>query len=667
MACSTKSAAAWSKNWSKIRFSACGGGSCDEQRTDNQDRLMATKPETLLPEKLGLESPDIAARKRDELLCLFPEVRTEGGKLDLERLKLALGESVDVGKERYGMNWPGKADCLKTIQRPSLGTLRPVPNESVNFDSTENLIIEGDNLEVMKLLQKSYLGKIKMIYIDPPYNTGNDFIYPDNYAESLQTYLEYTGQVDSEGHKFGTNTETDGRFHSKWLNMMYPRLYLARNLLTEDGLCFVSCDDREQSNLHRLVEETFGEENIVATLVWKKAYGGGSKTKHVVGLHEYIYCVSRNKDILARLELPPDPKARRYYKLRDSKYEVRGPYRLQPLATNSNDERANLRYAIPYQGQDIWPEKQWQWEWPRTQQALANDELVITRNGSEWSVNYKQYLRDEDGVERGAKPYSVLEGPYTQAGTAEMADIFGDPKVFPFPKPTELIRQLIQYANPDKDFIIMDFFGGSGSTAHAMLRQNAEDGGKRKFILVQLPEPTERKDFPTIADITKERVRRIIKKLNEEGSGDLPLDGASAQDRGFRVFKLAESNFTPWDADAPKDAQALGKQLELHVEHVREGRSAHDILYELLLKSGFPLTTQVENVSVAGKEVYSVARGALLVCLDRKLTLEAIRAIAAKKPERVVCLDEGFAGNDQLKANAVQIFRTQGVISFKTV
>src|SRR5665648_78267 len=259
------------------------------------DRCMTTEgsdvsdqPVNDQPDKLDLRSLDISEERQQKLLRLFPEVRTQGGKLDLDRLKLALGEAVDVGKERYGMSWPGKADCFRTIQAPSLGTLRPSPEESVAFDASENLIIEGDNLEVLKLLQKSYLGKVKMIYIDPPYNTGNDFIYPDNYSESLRTYLEYTGQVDTEGRKFGTNTDADGRFHSKWLNMMYPRLYMARNLLREDGMVFISIDDSEVDNTRKLCDEIFGEENFVENIIWKKRYGGGAKEKHLVSVHEYI-------------------------------------------------------------------------------------------------------------------------------------------------------------------------------------------------------------------------------------------------------------------------------------------------------------------------------------------------------------------------------------------
>src|SRR6266542_3772719 len=261
------------------------------------------------PEKFDLRSHDITEDKQAELLRLFPEIRTEGGKIDFERLKLALGESVDVGKERYGMVWPGKADCCRTIQQPRLGTLRPCPEESVNFDTTENLIIEGDNLEVLKLLQKSYLGKVKMIYIDPPYNTGNDFIYPDNYTESLQTYLEYTGQVDAEGRRFGTNTEADGRFHSKWLNMMYPRLYLARNLLRQDGVIFISIDDGEVGNLRKLSNEVFGEENFIATVIWQKVFSPKNSARHLSEDHDYVVVYARSAETWRPSLLPRSEEA----------------------------------------------------------------------------------------------------------------------------------------------------------------------------------------------------------------------------------------------------------------------------------------------------------------------------------------------------------------------
>ena len=623
------------------------------------------------PEKLDLRSHHIADDKREELLRLFPEIRTEDGKIDFKCLERVLGEVVDAGKERYGMSWSGKADCFKTIQMPSLGTLRPCPEESVNFDTSENLIIEGDNLEVLKLLQKSYLGKVKMIYIDPPYNTGNDFIYPDNYSESLQTYLEYTGQVDAEGRKFGTNTDTDGRFHSKWLNMMYPRLYLARNLLREDGVVFISIDDFEYDNLKKLCDEVFGEENFLENIIWKKRYGGGAKEKFLVSVHEYILCYARNLGSVSPLFVPQSQESiERYYTLKDENYAKRGPFRTHPLeATKSMGERKNLVFPITGpDGMGIVPKRQWLWSRERVGEALKKGELAFLKDkDGNWSVHTKQYLKDDDGNVRQSKAFSIIDSVFTQHGTNEFLDLFADAHIFPFPKPSKLMAPLLNLAASESDSIVLDFFAGSGTTAHAVLDLNKQDGGNRKFILVQLPEPTEREDYPTIADITKERVRRVIKKLNDEDAGKLDLDGGQRQDRGFRVYKLAESNFKPWNAEVPHDAEALGKQIELHVDHIRDGRTAPDLLYEILLKSGFLLTTSVVTLTLTGKAVYSAAGGALFICLERELTLELIRAMAEKKPERVVCLDEGFAGNDQLKANAVQIFKTKGVTSFKTV
>lgn len=635
-----------------------------------------------MPEKLDLTSHNLPADKTAELLRLFPEIRTEGGQIDFEKLKLVLGETVDVGKERYGMTWPGKADCFKTIQSPSTGTLLPVLDESVNFETTENLIIEGDNLNVLKLLQKAYLGKVKMIYIDPPYNTGNDFIYPDNYAESLQTYLEYTGQVDTEGRKFGTNTDTDGRFHSRWMNMMYPRLYLARNLLRDDGIIFISIDDFEYENAKRICDEIFGEENFLENIIWKKRYGGGAKEKFLVSVHEYILCYARNIDLIEPLFVPQSQESiDRYYTLKDDNFEQRGPYRTHPLeATKSMGERKNLVFPIPApDGTQVLPKRQWLWSRERVAESLSKGEIAFLKDkDGNWSVHTKQYLKDVDGSVRQSKAFSIIDDVYTQHGTNEIIDLFGDAQLFPFPKPSKLLLPLLHLAASEPDSIILDFFSGSGSLAHAILELNKQDNGNRKFILVQLPEPTRvRKDdnswtetsawkagFKNIADITKERVRRVIKKLGDEESGQFQL--GETQDRGFRVFKLAESNFKGWDASVPKDSTVLEKQLELHIDHIREGRTSEDILYEILLKSGFSITTPVKKTEIEGKSVYSVAGGGMLICMEKELTLEVIRAMAENKPQRVVCLDMGFAGNDQLKANAVQIFKTKDVV-FKTV
>jgi len=641
------------------------------------------------PEKLNLRSMDLTEEKKQELLRLFPEIRTEGGKIDFDRLKLALGETIDIGKERYGMNWPGKAECFRTIQAPSAGTLLPCPEESINFNTTENLIIEGDNLEVLKLLQKAYLGKVKMIYIDPPYNTGNDFIYPDNYTESLQTYLEYTGQVDSEGKKFGTNSDSDGRFHSRWMNMMYPRLYLARNLLSDDGVIFISIDDNEVDNLKILLKEIFGEENMVAQIVVQTNPRGRTLDKFIAKTFEYIVIVAKNSESDAIGQVPKSAKALAEYSKRD---EV-GQYRELELRNRNpifnRKNRPNLWFPIfvdPSTGlvslssSDVFAEEALPrnsegedgcWTWG---QKKVNDNLnlLVGRQVSTgaWRIHRKDYL-PIDGATTKEKSLWIDTNLNHENGKEEVGRLFGKTP-FDFPKSVALIQKVIRLGiTVGEESIILDFFAGSGTTAQAVLELNQQDGGNRKFILVQLPEPSEgdteaaKAGYSTIADITKERVRRVIKKLNDADARQLPLD--APQDRGFRVFKLAQSNFKPWNAQLRQDAAALEQQLELHIEHIREERSPDDILYEILLKSGFPLTTPVETLTLEGKQVYSVAGSALLICLEPELTMEVIRAMAAQKPERVVCLDAGFAGNDQLKANAVQIFKTQGIPSFKTV
>jgi len=608
-------------------------------------------------DKLNLQSLNIPEEKREELLRIFPEVRTEGGQIDFDRLRLALGDMVDTGKERYGLNWPGKAACFKAIQTPSMGTLLPAPEESVNFDTTENLIIEGDNLEALKLLQKSYIGKVKMIYIDPPYNTGNDFIYPDNYSESLQTYLEYTGQTGEEGKRFSSNTDTDGRFHSKWLNMMYPRLYLARDLLRDDGVIFISIDETELPRARMLCEEIFGEENHIAEFVWHNKRGGGNDAKHVAVEHEYVLLVARDVSFLGDLFIPytqqylsryceQDDESKFYwdtFKRKSGKQYY--PIRCPDGSVLEHDDNGNKI------------------SWLRSEQRFYDDvkkgDVRILKISSRWSVQFKQRLPE------GKKPRSILldESIWGSKGTnghgsGEMLSFFGR-DVFSNPKPMSLMQHILRF-NFDLTDTVLDFFAGSGTTAHAVLDLNKQDGGNRKFILVQLPEPTGRTDYSTIAEITKERVRRVIKKLNDEDGNE------KHQDRGFRVFKLAESNFTPWDGSIDQSPEALSRQMEMHIEHVRQGRTDEDILYEILLKSGFPLSIPVETLQVEGKTVYSIHDGIMLVCLDRYLTMPLVQAIVDRLPERVVFLDEGFAGNDALKVNAKEACKLKNIV-FKVV
>ena len=651
------------------------------------------------PEKLDLKSMGIAAERQAELLRLFPEVRTEGGKIDFDQLKRALGEMVDGGRERYGLTWPGKAACFRTIQAPSLGTLRPARDESVNFDTTENVIIEGDNLEVLKLLQKSYLGRIKMVYIDPPYNTGNDFIYPDNYGETLQTYLQYTGQVDAEGRRFGTNTETDGRFHSKWLNMMYPRLYLAQNLLREDGYVAVSIDDKEVGNCRRLLDEIFGEENHLAVLVYDRNRKNDAKFFSVG--HEYMLVYAKSlallRELKTRLRAPKegvDEVRRLFEQLRSehkddwdrigaalksfydtfaeddprkplarfTKVDANGPYRTDgdPSWPGGGGPRYDVLHPTTGKPCKL-PGRGWVWAtFERMKEEIAAGNVVFGPDETTIPSVRRNLFEKDDQLLR-----SVMFS-YAQKASQDFNAIFDGQQIFENPKNYIDLSRLISYLTGSDD-LILDFFAGSGTTAHGVLDANKGDGGKRHFILAQLPEPTDLPDFPTIAEITKERVRRVIKKLDAEDAGKLDLDGKGKQDRGFRVFRLDESNFIGWDAGKSKDAVALEEQLALQVDHIRQKRTPDDLLFELLLKSGFPLTTPVETKTIAKKKVYAVAGGAMLVCLEKELTLELIRAMADEKPERVVCLDAGFANNDQLKANAALAFKSKGVVKFQTV
>lgn len=453
------------------------------------------------PERFDLRSHDIAADKMAELLCLFPEARTEDGKIDFDRLRLALGETVDMGKERFGLTWPGKADCFKTIQAPSMGTLRPAPDESVNWDTTENMIIEGDNLEVLKLLQKSYLGKVKMIYIDPPYNTGNDFIYPDDYSESLQTYLEYTGQVDAEGRKFGTNTDTDGRFHSKWLNMMYPRLYLARNLLADDGVVFISGDDHEMENLVALCNQVFGEENFIARLAVQMNPRGRHLDQFVAQTHEYVLAFAKDgshPDTMFGLD-----KEGRMVEEYD-KWDDKGRYRelglrnrnqafnpktrpklYYPLYVNPADGAVSLKRSSAHSA-EVWPlasdgtETCWTWSTAKVEREGAILTARQMDDGS-WRVFRKDYLESDDGAIARTLPKSLWTDKEfnNDYGRRAMKALFGEP-VLDFPKPPELLKQLVRLGSRPGD-IVLDFFAGSGTLAQSVLELS--DGGASSRLL----------------------------------------------------------------------------------------------------------------------------------------------------------------------------------------
>ncbi len=628
--------------------------------------------------KLDLCSMDIVKEQREKLRQLFPEVFTED-KIDFDKLRLTLGEMIETGKERYGMTWPGKADCFKIIQSPSIGTLKPCSEESVNFDTTENLFIEGDNLEVLKLLQKSYYGKIRMIYIDPPYNTGKEFIYPDDYKENLKTYLQYTGQIDAEGKKFSTNTDREGRFHSKWLNMMYPRLFLARNLLRDDGVIFISIDDNEVANLKKLCDEIYGEENFLGYIVRATGTTTGQDSRGLGSSFDYCLCYSKSVDfVLGGLPLSEEDKKR--FKEKDEK----GEYSTLQLRKTGNADRREDRPLMYYgikapNGEMVYPigptgyESRWRVGKATYQKLLKDNKIVWKEKKEEGKTQYFPYVKYYlEGREKRPSPlWNDIDG--NKKASLELKELFNGKKVFDNPKPKALMQRMMQLVtDPDEGDIILDFFAGTSTTAYAVLDLNKHDGGNRKFICVQLPEKTDenseayKEGMKTIAAIGKETIRRVIKNIEKEKGETLFKD--KKLDLGFKVFKLDKSNFKIWDGEnMPKDKKSLERQLELHIDHIDPKATQEDILFEILLKAGFELTTKIEKIELAGKAVYSIEDGAMLVCLEKELTKDVIKAMAEKRPSRVICLDQGFINNDQLKTNAVQIMKTKGVDDFRTV
>ena len=629
-------------------------------------------------------SADVVAENVGRLKALFPEACAEG-KIDFATLKQLLGGEVEEREEKYGLNWHGKRRARQLALTPSTGALRPCPEESVDWDTTQNLMIEGDNLEVLKLLQKSYAGKVKLIYIDPPYNTGNDFVYPDDYRDNIKNYLELTGQTDGENRKLSSNTEASGRFHTDWLNMMYPRLKLARNLLRNDGLICISIDDQEVGNLSLMCDEIFGSENRVEEVVWKNKYGSGALTKGFANVHEYLIVYSRNP--ISNIAAPLNAEQRNTYRNKDSKFGTRGGYITQPLATTSKDDRPNLRYPIIHNGIEIWPEKQWIWEKSRFEMARRNDEIVINYRNGKYSVRMKQYLCDEDGIERLGKPISLLNGPFNQEGTKEIRELFGA-SVFDFPKPSALISYIFSFVINDEredDGLYLDFFAGSCPSAHAVLALNASDGGKRRFIMVQLPEPCPPKSqasksgLATIADIGKDRIRYVRNQVLEQRKAErddllsLGAENTEADDLGFRVFKLDTSSIRTWEPDRGD----LEETLLNSIDHIKSGRSEQDILYELLLKLGLDLSAPIETRIVAGKQVRSIGAGVLFACLDENIAVEEVEplafGIAAWREElapagdsTVVFRDSAFA-DDVAKTNLAAILEQRGIGNVRSI
>ena len=626
-------------------------------------------------------SGDVVSQQRDTLKNFlahsYPECLSEG-RIDFETLRSTLGHWVEAGIERFGLVWPGKAQCMRIIQQPSVATLKPDRSKSVDFESTNNVFIEGDNLEVLKLLQKPYFGKIKMIYIDPPYNTGQEFIYPDRYTESLETYLAYTGQLDSGGRKFSTNTDTVGRYHSNWLNMMYPRVYLARNLLRDDGAIFISIDDHELSRLRELCDQIFGEENFKADIAWQKRYTRSNNTVNFTTVVERILVYAKSEAFEVNL-LPRTEEADARYSNPDN--DPRGDWKGASFLNPASPlDRPNLCYPLtnPSTREVVHPTTN---AWRRSRDAFeelrADDRLYWGPDGTAPIPTIKMFLSEA----RGLTPTNFWAHEYaghTDEGTRDLEALIPG-KVFNNPKPAQLVRRMLEHACNGPDDIVMDFFAGSCVTAQATIELNIHDGGSRKFILVQLPEHVDadanaaQAGFSTIAEIGRERIRRVITKARRSCEGQLDLHERDAVDLGFRSFRLDRSNFRIWDGLANlADTEELARQLELHVDHRRSESTPDDIVHEILLKAGFPLSTKVETIRLAGSDVFSIQDGALLICLEKNITSELTEALADANPLQVVCLDEGFNGNDQLKANAVQTFKAraqaeESEIVFRTV
>lgn len=566
--------------------------------------------------------------RAQELAQLFPEAMTDG-KVDVEKLTLLLGDKVEESQERYGLTWPGKRDAIRLAQKQSTATLAPVLDESVDWDSTKNLIIEGDNLEVLKLLQKSYYGQVKLIYIDPPYNTTNDFVYDDDFVEPTSNYLTRSGQIDGNGFRTGSNKETSGRYHSDWLTMMYPRLVLARNLLSEDGAIFVSIDANEHKNLSLLLDEVFGEENRIADFAITRAEGGGMAKQVVIG-HDQLLAYGKNLASFEPLKRPKDVRGS-IVEIDDVTYWIEDDWLRKVFGKYGTCHYEEL---LEFRSTEFKNDVDAKLE-------TGEYRLIPKRNGLH-AVGRLRRL-DQDGT----KFYSVLK--YLSKSGKERIATLNLESSFDFPKPVELIRDFVLGATifgPRKSEIVLDFFAGSGSTGDAVLQQNAEDGGDRRFILVQLPEATDDPEFPYISDITRERVRRAGKQIKEEAgleSGDL--------DTGFRAFKLSESNFKNWNTDAET---LLAEDLDAFVNNINTTADDEGIVHEILLKAGIRLDTGLTPIEIAGVDVTLAADGMIAVSANRNVSREFIDGLLALEPQvqQVYLLDSGFGDNDSLKVNA---------------
>jgi adenine-specific DNA-methyltransferase len=641
-------------------------------------KLTAADPET--------HSPDLVAENLAALQALFPDLITEGPDgvaVNIDVLKALVGDkTVSDADEKYGLNWHGKRRARQLALTPSTGTLRPCPDDSVDWDTTQNLMIEGDNLEVLKLLQKSYAGKIKLIYIDPPYNTGKDFVYPDNFQDNIKNYLELTGQTGEGGKKLSSNTESSGRFHTDWLNMMYPRLKLARNLLRDDGVIFISIDDSEAAHVISICCEVFGEENFVSSVIWQKKYAKQNDSKTLSTSHDYVLLFTKNLEVWAPGKLQRGEEQLTGYKNPDN--DTRGRWQSVVYTCNkSKSERPNLFYPItnPFTGRECLPDESrvWAYDRQRTEKNIQEGRLWWGTNGELEKPRMKSFLSE---VGAGIVPDTLWfreDVGDTQDSAREIASLFGE-SVFSTPKPIRLLQRCIQVANCSESDLVLDFFAGSGTTGHAVCQTNALDGTFLRYILVQLPEllDLENRDQQvaarfcanlgkplTIAELTKERLRRAATKIREKN----PL---FAGDLGFRVFNLSSSNIKTWDPDSDKIAETL----QASIEHLKTDRTEQDILFELLLKLGLDLCVPIEIKRLEGSakqvhDIHSIGGGSLLVCLSKSIPQADVEPLALTlvawhqelEPAgdtTVVFRDSAFA-DDVAKTNITAILQQHGL------
>ena len=601
-----------------------------------------------------MHSEDGIAQNIDRIAQLFPncitEIKTSAGDIeravDFDKLKAELSCPIAEGNtQRYQFTWPDKLEASRLANTPTTSCLRPCRDESVDFDHTQNLYIEGDNLEVLKVLRHTYSGKVKMIYIDPPYNTGNDFVYEDDFACDQENFLLRSGQKDASGNRLVANSNSNGRFHTDWLNMIYPRLKLARELLSDDGVMFISIDDNEIDNLRKVCSEVFGDKNIVAQLIWKRKQGGANDSEHIVVEHEYVLAVAKNIDHLELLLDRTTKIDQKTYPFEDE----HGRYNLVTLDKSSIQISQSLIYDIVGPDSQVYKPrvingKQSCWRWGKQKVEADYDQLVF-KNGNIYTKFY---------MPEGIKPRSLLIDDVfgrNAAGGADLKKLFNNSKPFSYPKPVSLIRHLISIAC-DKEGLILDFFSGSATTAQAVMRMNATDGGFRKFIMVQLPEELSQDSegfkagFKNICDIGKERIRRAGAAIKEEFG-----EKAADLDIGFRVLKLDSSNM--------KDtyyAPAKLTMASLIDDNLKADRTSEDLLFQAMLETDVLLSEKIERLNIGGKEVFSVSDGFVMACFDNELDMETVKEIASKQPSYFITRNASFE-NDALVDNLDQIFK----------